>query len=174
MKNMKKLLLLTAILVVSASNAVTKKVGDGPIFLTINNKTDKGYVMDRPFALINLESGKEGKPLALIKPRESITLSGIEWNGHSRELAFDIMPLGTADTNSSAQIELILETENIDSSTFNAILHVPGKRQKEIATVTVPRLHLKATSFVIHVTLDGENLEKSDIDLSSGTSAVGQ
>lgn len=172
MKNVKKLLTLATMFAVSVSFAVTKKVGNGPIFLTINNKTSNGYLMDNPFTLIDLKSGTTGKaPLAAIKPKESMTLSGIEWHpGHS-ELSFDIMPLNSSAT-ADAHIQLKLD-ENMDSATFNAVLNIRGQAQpKEIATIEIPRRQLRATSFVINVTLDGENLQNSDIDLTSGTSGA--
>lgn len=188
MNKTKSLLALSALLITSMGFAVTKKVGDGPIFLTINNKTNKGYLIDEPAQMTRLLKGSTETPLGIIKPNETLTLSGLEFlKGKPKRVAgwpiyLNIVALNP-DTNlpyptPAAVINLYprilaLADENI---LFEAGLTIGtlNKPPKEEATLEIPEKQLSATSFVVNVTLEGDNLEKSDIDASAGTGTVKQ
>lgn len=167
--------------------AVTKKVGDGPIFLTIKNKTNKGYLIDTKAKMKELIRGANASPMGIIKPKRQLTLSELEWyKGHSAimhpaVMGYSVKYLNIVALNSettvkdivryAAQIELRygVQPGNISFYFFKAILQLQNQNEPiEICSLLLPAEQSQAASFVIHVTLDGEDLEKSYIDLSAG------
>lgn len=179
----KSFLTLSALLIASMSFAATKKVGDGPVFLTINNKTNKGYLIDEKVMIKRLQKGSTETPLGIIKPNETLTLSGLEFvTGKPKRVAgwalyLDIVTLNP-DTNlpqptRAAEIYLSPTIQPNGNILFKANLTLGTQNTpKEEATLEIPEKQLSATSFVVNVTLEGDNLEKSDIDASAGTGTV--
>lgn len=160
--------------------AVTKKVGDGPIFLTIKNKTDKGYVaVDR-----SLPWQDNNSVIGIIKPNDELKLSGFPTKENDF-FGVNIMLANSVDYTINREQPIIVAEIPLYMNTlqgrFNATLMLFQDIRdplsifvQNVMFVNVPVEQLRSSSFVINVTLEGENLEKSDIDLTAGVGTVNE
>lgn len=172
--------MLAAIFATPMSFAITKKVGDGPVFLTIKNKTDKGYVVvDRSLPLQDNNS-----VIGLIKPNDELKLSGFATKENDF-FGVNIMLANSADYTIKREEPIIVAEIPLYMNTlqgrFNASLmlfqDIRDPRSiflQEAVSVDVPVEQLRSSSFVINVILKGENLEKSNIDLTTGVGTVNE
>lgn len=187
---------IATLLISTISLGITKKVGDGPIFLTINNKTDKNwrlrFVRAGSERIVNVESklsGTEEKEVSTklkeypisfeaLKAHDRIELQGIPMAESILQKWYGNSPLIFRNGNLTVNIE---NPETDKSSLFieirkNSMAHRYSVllRQYGQALVTpeneidlqIPEKDIHKANIMINVTLD-ENLEKSTIDATA-------
>lgn len=186
MKGIKRIFTLVVLFTIPMSFAVIKKIGDGPVFLTINNKTNKGYLIDKSAQMGRLLRGSTETPLGIVKPNEKLTLSGLEFiKGEPQKVAGWVTYLSLValnpDSNFLQRVAEIYLSPAIQTNPANpdrGILFIATLTlnnqytPKEEVTIELSDKQLEATSFIVNVTLEGDNLEKSDIDASAGTGTI--